>query len=765
MALSHEWERFIRIHGGEASAQEVFENSMEMLLRAENPGKAVRTNRTKQGLEGIEVHIHQESGIDIYQCMFFIGRMNPFQWLEIFTLFQTVMESNKVKVFRWTLCLPGEIKGEDIPKWDRLKRIGTSQGIDIQLIDGNEIFSRMNKCDLEMGTELVEQFFGGVVEIEAPAKCLTDALPICSKINLIGRDNTVNEVRAMLDQSMCVVLISSMDGVGKTAIMRSVFENILNDGINENRVAWINCGDSFTDDILTLRDALGVPKGYDREDAYDAVLRELKTIQGPSYLFMDGLLRKFGKEELEILIDLRPNVRIMITSKYEIPGVPCIYLKELEKKYVIDMFYDYYKRDKKRKYAADAWRIIDSDSVRSHTLLVELLAKLASQNIFALNMFFKILGKRGGIKTFGPRVNTNNNQTIEESIRKLYNISGLSIEQKRIMSLFTIFTPEQVIYKKVVEWAGFKEKSVDRLVKLGWLSKTDDGYIIHQIVKDSILKNEENNLRIEEYGELLERVTVVQNYISVELEYSKVRDRLILAEDMARHLEARLARILEAEEPNEKYSNLFNILAVLLNNIAVVYMNQRNYDKALEYCNKSVFIRKLVQDADRLDILLTYKNLANIYAYKGDYEKSMEYIDKANIDGTVVLDSDDLSKANKFNKIAIVFYLNGDFGKALKYEEKVLEIYKSVKGKDHLDTAKVYSSLAVLHRLQGEYGKALEYYEMMLPVLATQLSKEHHYYKKTFESAERMKLLIEIGINEDLLMDILENNDIEKEIN
>lgn len=59
IASIYSWESFIRIHGGEPGAREVFERVMEELLRAENPGKEVHLVKASQGDGGIDVYVRE----------------------------------------------------------------------------------------------------------------------------------------------------------------------------------------------------------------------------------------------------------------------------------------------------------------------------------------------------------------------------------------------------------------------------------------------------------------------------------------------------------------------------------------------------------------------------------------------------------------------------------------------------------------------------------------------------------------------------------
>lgn len=714
MASIYSWESFIRIHGGEPGARDVFERVMEELLRAENPGKEVHLVKASRGDGGIDVYVHHEDGIDIYQCKFFMGSMNPSRWSQIKKSFSKAMEPKGVKVLRWVLCMPREMQKEDIAEWDAFRKDNASYDVEILLVDGNEIIRRMQDSDRKKGTDLIKQYFG--VSQVLP-KNLTNRLPLGPEIGLVGRDDIVDELRTMLDKEKCVALVRGLGGIGKTAVMQKVCDRILNDKDDRNHVAWITCGDSLEDDLLVLCDAFDIPKSMGKEESFNAVLRAMRGIEGKLYLFLDDLSRDSANKDLETLNALRPNVHVMITSRRQIKGIPHLELRELNDGSAIDMFYGYYERDKERKYLEDAKGIIDSESVKRHTLLVELLAKAANRSFDTLDVFRGELEKKGFFEVSKAKLDGahDENLTIEESVIKLYGISGLTPAQRRIMSLFSIVTPEKVIYGKVVEWAGLDENDVEGLVQLGWLVRTEGGYVIHQIVRDSIARQVAGSLKIEEYGELLVKVANTDSYLSVMFGYTKVRERLVLAEDLARSVNRRIKEMLEIGEWSKKDEAFLQSVSVLLNNMAGVYQEQGDYEKALEYYDKALDVRERTLGNDHPYTATTYNNMAGVYKEQGDYEKALEYY------------------------------------------EKDLEISERTLGNDHPSTATTYNNMAGVYKAQGDYKKALEYLEKALTVFMAKLGVNHPYTQSTQVSAEIMKLCLMTGLNEDQLIEMLQN--------
>ena len=619
-------------------------------------------------------------------------------------------------------------KGETMTEMQKeIKSKADELGITIEWIVPSNFEKILNEPE---NADLREYFFSVEPSGETPRvlpKCLTTYLPLGPEIGLVGRDQIVDELRAMLDEKKCVALVRGLGGIGKTAVMQKVCDKILTDGDDRNHVAWITCGDSLEDDLLVLCDAFGIPKNIGKEESFNAVLRAMKGIEGRLYLFLDDLSRDSANKDLKTLNALRPNVHVMITSRRQIKGIPHRILHELNDGSAIDMFYRYYERDKERKYLEDARGIIDSESVKRHTLLVELLAKAANRSFDTLDVFRKDIEEKGFFKVIKLRLDAahDENMTIEESVTKLYSISRLSSEQKRIMSLFSIFTPEKVIYWKVVEWAGLEENAVEDLVQLGWLVRTEGGYVIHQIVKDSLMRQVGDNQRIEEYGDLLEKVADTECYMPVELGYTKVRERLVLAEDVARSANRRIEEMLKNGEWSQVDETFLLSISVLLNNIAGVYQAQGEYIKALDYYGKALEVREKVLGSNHTDTSETYNNMAGVYQDQGEYGKALESYGKALGIVERVLGSDHPYTAATYNNIAGVYQAQGEYEKALENYGKALEVRERVLGSDHPSTATTYNNMAVVYQNQRKYEKALEYYGKAIEVKERVLGSDH----------------------------------------
>ena len=604
-----------------------------------------------------------------------------------------------------------------------VKRAGVAKDVrvsDLDLIDAN-LFSKIHRNSIlnePLSRAVFEEAFCMALPTRRIPKCLTSIPMVDQSVGLIGREKELKKVHSMLQKNNMIALVSGLGGIGKTALMKWICNNLKE---KDNYVAWIDCGSSLKEDLLSLCDAFGI---YDEEPdtAYKKVLSVVKTqLDGSLYLFMDNLGRQPDDKELAELNSL--NAHIMVTSRQKNSAFPSVDLNVLGQEDALTMFFKYYNGDTERVYIDSARYIVISAG--RHTLLVELLAKAAARTGGTLEDFAKDLAEKDVFDVFKRKLTTahgrNVNQTIEDCVMKLYEISNLSKEQQRIMKLFSIFTPENEVYWKVAEWAGLDMDVVDELVSLAWLGRggQENNYKIHQIIKDSLarqLKGSGEVLKIEEYGDLLVKVVDTRSYMPRYLEYTKVRKRLTFAEDIVDYLVERAAEMQASEADIEQEQKLLIITAELCNNIAGVYKHQGDYAKALEYYGKALKIKKSVLGSEDPSMATTYNNIAGVFKKQRDYVKALKYYGKALEIKEKVLDSEDPSLATAYNNIAGVYKNEGDYDRALKYYEKALEIKEKVLDSEDPSLAIAYNNIAGVYKKQRDYVKALGYYRKALEI-------------------------------------------------
>jgi tetratricopeptide (TPR) repeat protein len=154
-----------------------------------------------------------------------------------------------------------------------------------------------------------------------------------------------------------------------------------------------------------------------------------------------------------------------------------------------------------------------------------------------------------------------------------------------------------------------------------------------------------------------------------------------------------------AEEIGDK-----QLEANTLGNIGVVYRNQADYRKALEYYFKALKLKEEL--GDKKGVANTIGNIGAVYHGEGNYPKALEYYFKALQMKEKLEDKKGI--ANNTGNIGTVYTLQGDYPKALEFYFKVLKMTE-VSGDKHLE-ASTYNNIGVVYNGQGDRTKSLEYY-------------------------------------------------------
>jgi tetratricopeptide (TPR) repeat protein len=141
--------------------------------------------------------------------------------------------------------------------------------------------------------------------------------------------------------------------------------------------------------------------------------------------------------------------------------------------------------------------------------------------------------------------------------------------------------------------------------------------------------------------------------------------------------------------------------ATLINNIAAIYYDKGELDKALSYYEESLSL-----ETNEKDKAVTYNNIANVYDKKGDYQKAVEYFQKAIEIDEKYGDYHNASK-HKLN-LGNTYREMKDYENAEKYLSEGLEGVKKVG--DKYWEAVGYNCFGWLYRDKGAKKTAREYH-------------------------------------------------------
>ena len=148
--------------------------------------------------------------------------------------------------------------------------------------------------------------------------------------------------------------------------------------------------------------------------------------------------------------------------------------------------------------------------------------------------------------------------------------------------------------------------------------------------------------------------------------------------------------------------------ALCLHNIGLVYANQGDYPKSLEYYEKSLAIRLSILGENHPDVATSYNKIGLVYANQGDYPKALEYHEKSLAIRLSIFGENHPAVASCYNNIGLVYANQGDYPKSLDSFEKSLAIYLNVYGENHPYVAVLYECLYYIYTKLGNTEKAEE---------------------------------------------------------
>ena len=150
--------------------------------------------------------------------------------------------------------------------------------------------------------------------------------------------------------------------------------------------------------------------------------------------------------------------------------------------------------------------------------------------------------------------------------------------------------------------------------------------------------------------------------------------------------------------------------SICYTNLGIAYRNLGYFRKAIEYFEKSLEIKKKL--GDEAGESKCYGNLGNAYINLGDFRKAFEYLEKALEIAKKIGDKAGESKC--YTLLGEVYRNLGDFRKAIEYHEKSLEIAKEI-GIKAVESA-CYTNLGLANEYLGDFRKAIEYLEKSLEI-------------------------------------------------
>lgn len=172
----------------------------------------------------------------------------------------------------------------------------------------------------------------------------------------------------------------------------------------------------------------------------------------------------------------------------------------------------------------------------------------------------------------------------------------------------------------------------------------------------------------------------------------------LAGENKSAALEAYNQGVKLSEETGNK-----DMAARILGNIANLYFDIGEFDKSLDYSQKSQIFAE--EAGNKRAMAGNYGRIGNIYNIRGEYQKSLEYHQKSLVVREAINDTGGISFS--LNNIGLVHAIQGDNLQAIEYFKKSIEMSRNRGAVQFYNLGNVYKG-------QGDFTKAMNAYQKAL---------------------------------------------------
>lgn len=157
----------------------------------------------------------------------------------------------------------------------------------------------------------------------------------------------------------------------------------------------------------------------------------------------------------------------------------------------------------------------------------------------------------------------------------------------------------------------------------------------------------------------------------------------------------------------ELFGENATLIAAVYNNIGLVYSGF-DLDESLNYYKQALEIYKQNYHDDHPTLAVAYSNLGQIYRKQHVYNTSLVNYEKALAIWNELYTDAHPNKAFVYSSIAQVFQDKKEYASALAYANKALVIYQQAYGEKHPNTAACYTLIGGIYSDQCDYTNALK---------------------------------------------------------
>ncbi len=537
---------------------------------------------------------------------------------------------------------------------------------------------------------------------------------------VICRENDLQKLVSLLHTDTRFLLLSSLGGVGKTALAKLLLYHVKEE---YDSVGWVPYQRSLKESLLAnlnLYDNI-----MDTEQRWQELEQYMRNDPNKKLLIIDnadadpGTKQNPANDELLQTITGWNNLTVIVTTRLtRLKPYHTYPVSLLAEEDCINLFYHYYELDEERQHRDTVKRIVNRAG--RHTFAIELLAKSARWQD-SLKQYEQNLEREGFRFPDVPIDDTDYSHasaTAAGHLKILFDMQKRTEQEKKILWDISLLPNLTYSRTELHTWLGYSAAELQDLVRDGWLTMEDDGISMHPLVTEIIHLDKENGKAPEGTAKQFLEYAADEEYFAYGEKYTETERKLTV-----------LLYVLEQTgiAETEQFAGIYS-------KAAGAYYDLGQYKKALEYYRKALAIREEKLGRDHPDTGSTYNNIALVYDRLGQYEKALEYYGKDLAIYEEKLGRDHPDTGTIYNNIAVVYTGLGQSEKALEYYGKALAICEEKLGTDHPDTGCIYNNIAGVYKSLGQSEKALEYYGKALAIKEEKLGRDHPSTGSTYHN-------------------------------
>lgn len=545
--------------------------------------------------------------------------------------------------------------------------------------------------------------------------------------NFFGRENELKEIHNLLFHGEnLLLLVNGEGGIGKTTLAAKYYQQY--DAAYQH-LAWVFAERNLAEALLMLARHLEIdfPPEMENKARLELQLQKMRNLPKPCLLVIDNANDLHELSEHYTALRKCPNFHILLTSRItEFEAITPLKIEGLPPAQALELFKKHYP---KHSAAEDALFYEIHAAVGANTLVLELIAKnLKANNPLKLHYSLADLAadiQKGLLhlrhtKEILSDWYKGRKADVKEIIRAMYDLSGLSVEERALLSVFAVLPAEAIAFEVLEDLLTNSPNLTENLLSLaqkGWLEYKEETttFKISPIIQEMCKIQNAASL-------LVDSEDLIYNLIN-KLEYEPgIRHFVNISYEQAT-IFVHYAESLVSSFDIPHYN-----IGVLYERIGNYHQTMGNLLQAFFYYEKGIEIEKELfknysENAEYKNGLAnSYQNLGDIYKDVSNLEKALTFYQNSTnlfnqLFKTYPLNINFKNNlARSYLKLGDVYTILNNLEEALTFYvnsanlfNQLFKTYFSINFKEGLAVS--YERLGTINISLGNLEKALTYYE------------------------------------------------------